>query len=174
MLFTASYLPATGITLGHTARDASTSPHVSVSSPGRLSQGPIARRRSRRPRGRSYGGPSHVGLLEGRDEALRYSWRVQDTGKMQVVEDKSSWVLDAAKTLAAGRDLEYFRMQIERIPVCRGHSHQYRAAFTWRDPRGRPTCRTTETATSSRSNASCLTSTTRCATVTAAQWCHGY
>ena len=39
--FTASYLPATGITLGHTARDASTSPHVSVSSPGGLSPGPI-------------------------------------------------------------------------------------------------------------------------------------
>ena len=28
--FTASYLPATGITLGHTARDASTSPHLLV------------------------------------------------------------------------------------------------------------------------------------------------
>ena len=38
--FTASILPATGITLGHTARYASTNSYVSVSSPGRPSQMP--------------------------------------------------------------------------------------------------------------------------------------
>ena len=43
--FTASHLPATGITLGHATRYASTSFHVSVSSLGRLSPGPMARRR---------------------------------------------------------------------------------------------------------------------------------
>ena len=49
MTFTPCILSATGITLGHAARYASTNRHVSVSSLERLSPRPVARRRLRRP-----------------------------------------------------------------------------------------------------------------------------